>query len=286
MKYGYYVMELLSKHKVLVPVELSDTSKNVLAYAFAIAERHNLEVEIVFVSNDMVVSVTEEYMYIEDFNNSNNVHEVNFDNIYNYFGNVINSSVSYTICDKVAVNLSILNNQINNRKDIGVVCINSNFGQYQLNSNIGLETVTFIEKCKFPTIVVPPHFVVRLHDEFVFFTKFRTEDIESLQRIQQNLINVPRLHMLHISNDFSHKREQDLEQLKNAIAKLNIFETITVGLVSSRSILHFINEYINTHPNTLVVLHMTAQSNWLQRLVKRSITKQLIKMPKRPFVVL
>ena len=52
------------KRKLLVPIDLSPSSVVVANYALAIAERHRMHVIFVYVSSDVVISVTEVYMYI------------------------------------------------------------------------------------------------------------------------------------------------------------------------------------------------------------------------------
>lgn len=273
-------METL-KRKLLVPIDLSPASVAVANYALAIAERHRMHVIFVYVSTDMVISITEEYMYIHDQrpNDTTILEEYR-----SWCTQLITRKATFEARIVADTTIDQLHELV---AALGIDMVCTSAKRNGINERfIAPQIIQFITKCSVPVIVVPPDYTPQLHDEFVFFTNFRADDITSLQRIQKELMHLSRLHILHITNDFSFKKEQEIQQLKDAIAALNIFTHITHGLVSSHSILHFIKEYIDTHPNTLAIIHMTASGHWLQRLVQRSLTKQLLHLPNRPFVVI
>lgn len=268
------------KRKLLVPIDLSPSSVVVANYALAIAERHRMHVIFVYVSSDVVISVTEEYMYISP----QRLTDAALMQDYHVWSTQLiigNATFEARISSDTTIDQL---HQFIQECSIDMVCTSANRKGVQ-DRFIAPQIIQFITQCTVPVIVVPPDYIPQLHDEFVFFTNFRSDDVASLQRIQKDLLHLPRLHILHITNDFSIKKEQEMQQLKDAIADLNIFTHITHGLVSSHSILHFIKEYIDTHPNTLAIIHMTTSTNWFQRLVQRSLTKQLLHLPKLPFVV-
>lgn len=268
------------KRKILVPIDLSSSSNAVANYALAIAERHRMHVVFVYVSADIEISITEDFMYIQDQGPDHK-------SLQQEFQLWSEQLASHSATFEARIDIDTTMNQLHdliNQLSIDMVCINAKAKSTD-ERFIAPLTIQFIAKCSVPVIVVPPDYITQLHEEFVFFTNFRSDDISSIYSFQKELIHLPRLHILHITNDFSFKKEQEIQQLKDAIAALDIFTQITHALVSSHSILHFIKEYIDTHSNSLAIIHMTANGNWFQRLVQRSITKQLLLLPIRPFVV-
>lgn len=269
-----------SKHKLIVPIDLGPPSLTVANYALAIAERYHMHVVFVYVGHYAQFSTMEEYVYIEEpLSDIDQLIQA-----YNEWSAHLSlTSATFEAVIKETITFDQLNDIILDLK-ISLVCICAK-DNHTSNNFIAPSIISFITKCSVPVIVVPPQFTPKLHEEFVFFTNFRTDDIRSIERIQQDLMTLPRLHILHITNDFSKKKELEITQLKDTIIALGLFKNITHSLVASHSILHFIKEYIDTHPNTLAIIHMTTRNNWLQRLVQRSITKRLLQLPERPFVV-
>ena len=270
--------------KIIVPIDFSTNSKNALEYASALAQATKSTIKLVHIIrpttyNAVIVGIMAEEVAekkaagVKEINNM--IHDLNIK-----YKAVI---YDYEIYEG-ETQAEIIRCSIDNRANLIIMGTHGATGFKKLF--FGSNTASVIEQSACPVMAIPENYAFKNPSKIVFATSYHSSDLFVIQQLAKIAgVFASEINVLHIVDDDSNLQNK-LEEIKQFLATISPkipYSKVCYKLFNSKDIPKGIESIVEQENADIVVLS-THKRNTIEKLVNKSMTKELSFHPKVPLL--
>ncbi|MFM2369205.1 MAG: hypothetical protein RL619_1505 [Bacteroidota bacterium] len=259
--------------KILFPTDFSDVSNNAFIYALKLAESINAEIITLHVyqlpqANYINISeyLHEVYDVTELSNFENYKDEVPILRSIAEKNNLEHIKISHVL---ILGNLIHEIKKITKEETIDFVVMGTKGATGLKETFLGTVATKVMNDVKTVVLAIPEHCRYQPIKKILFVTQFRTEDIDSLERVR-GLAKVFKAHIDCLRVQKSHYENDDIEDWNQIVNN----QDILLHSITGNDVEGIILNFIELHKINMIVMHVY-HKNFFEKLFQISLSKKL-----------
>ena len=273
----------LPVNHILTPYDFSDTSKTALNHALQIARRKEAKVTLIH-----AIEMPYDFAAMqEQFKNqmSSEVEQL--------FSDLKEEILGQEQYSKLTIETKILYGQIissilTSAKELSPdLLVMGTTGASDISKKLfGSKTKEIILYADVPVLAIPKDWGFEDHKHITFLTDYHEGDLEALKQTAEwgNMLNAE-ISVLHITETATLKAEIMHRGFRELASQKVDYPNLDVDLITGKNFLAGINEFLNIHPDSILVM-VRYKKHFFRNIFNKSHSKELAHYSKNPLLVL